>query len=95
MITTFLFLTMAGTPEGDHLRRRLKLDRDDMNWLGMDTLGYFIRSDVAKDSRLRAIFTDCGCGHLFDLLKPEARVVLREGVAENTRKYLDIPLPDM
>jgi hypothetical protein len=95
VVTTFLFLTMERTPEGDNLRRRLHVVRDDMDWLKMDTLGYFAFSDVGKDPGLRAIFTDCGCGHLLDLLKPGSTIALREGVAADTRKYLDIPLPSL
>lgn len=77
------------------MRRRLSLSTTDIDWLNMDTFDHFVRSDVAHDPELRAILTDCGCGHLFDLAKPGARVALLEGAAENTRKYLELPLPDV
>ena len=61
----------------------------------MDNLEYFVRTDVRDDPDLRRIFEDCGCGHLFKLLKPGTKVELLEGVARNTRKYLGMPLPGM
>jgi hypothetical protein len=95
LIATFLFLTMEGTPEGNELRQRLRVRTDDVSWLGMDTLSYFVLSDVAKDADLTAVLSECGCGHLFQLLKPDAVVARATGVAARTRQHLEMPLPQL
>jgi hypothetical protein len=90
VLTTFLFLTNAGTPEGNHLRERLRLATDDVAWLKMDNLEYFIQSDVQNDEELLALFDECGCGHLFEMMKPEARTATLER-ARATRRHLQMP----
>jgi hypothetical protein len=60
----------------------------------MDTLPYFTQSDVAEDSEIRAILTECGCGHLFDIIEPEAREITLRGRARETRLHLGMPIPD-
>ncbi len=67
VIRTFLFLTMAPSPEFRQLERRLKLSRRDADWLGLTTLSAFVESDLRDDERIRELFTACGCGHLFSL----------------------------
>jgi hypothetical protein len=94
LITTFLFLTMRHTPEGRRIRQRLGLRAEQIEWLRMDTLPYFIQSDAAEDSELRAILTECGCGHLFELIEPEAREITLRGKARETRRHLGLPIPD-
>jgi hypothetical protein len=91
LIKSFLFLTMDGTPEGRQLRRRLGMKTDQIAYLRADTLQYFIASDVQHDIDLRRIFTECGCGHLFEMLVPEARTVRLPGTARETRRHLGLP----
>jgi hypothetical protein len=67
LFTTFLFLTMQGTPEAKLLAERLRLRRADIEYTGLDTLGTFINSDLAKDAELREAFTEAGCGDLLKL----------------------------
>lgn len=95
LVATFLFLTMEGTPEGNELRQRLRVRTDDVSWLGMDTLSYFVLSDVEKDAELTALLSECGCGHLFQLLRPDAVVARASGVAARTRQHLELPLPQL
>jgi hypothetical protein len=92
LVTTFLFLTNAGTPEGRRLRERTKFRTDQISWLNMDHLSYFLQSDVQNDPDLRALFTECGCGHLFEMMKPEARVATLR-MAAATRRHLGMQPP--
>ncbi len=55
----------------------------------MDELPYFMLSDVKNDPELRALFTECGCGHLFDLAKVPERDLL--SFAQETRRHLKMP----
>ena len=95
LITTFLFLTMRDTPEGKLIRKRLGLRADEIEWLRADSLPFFTRSDVAEDSELRAILTECGCGHLFELIEPEAREITFHGSARDLRRHLGMPIPPL
>jgi len=90
LLTTFLFLTNAGTPEGNRLRERTRFKTDEITWLKMDLLSYFLQSDVQRDSELRALFAECGCGHLFEMMKPEARTSTL-AMANATRRHLQMP----
>lgn len=91
LITTFLFLTNAGTPEGDKLRERTRFATDQITWLQMDRLSYFLMSDVPDDPRLREFFAECGCGHLFEMLRSrDGLVTLR--LARDTRRHLEMVL---
>jgi hypothetical protein len=95
LVTTFLFLTMRDTPEGKLIRERLGLRADEIEWLRADSLPFFTQSDVAQDSELRAILTECGCGHLFDLIEPEAREITFRGAARDLRRHLGMPIPPL
>lgn len=90
LVTTFLFLTNAGTPEGHGLRERTRFRTDEIAWLKMDELSYFLLSDVQNDLELRALFAECGCGHLFEMMKPEARTST-SARANATRRHLQMP----
>jgi hypothetical protein len=94
LITTFLFLTMRGTPEGRRIRQRLGLRAEQIEWLRMDALPYFTQSDAGEDSEIRAVLSECGCGHLFDIIEPEAREITIRGKARETRRHLGLPIPD-
>ena len=95
LVTSFLTLTMRDTPEGKLLRKRLGLRADEIEWLRADSLPFFTQSDVAEDSELRAILTECGCGHLFDLIEPEAREITLRGAARDLRRHLGLPIPPL
>lgn len=97
LIETFLFLTMDGTPEGDLLWKKLKLRKADKDYLDIDTLQFFLVTDVQHDPELVQMLTECGCGNLFQILKePPTEYVA--GVADGVRKHLMLkpapkPLP--
>jgi hypothetical protein len=87
---TFLFLTMQGTPESRLLNQRLRLVRKDIEEKDLNALGLFLTTDIQDDPVLRKIFNECGCGHLFDMAKPELRATAQKGFAEDMRKFLRI-----
>ncbi len=66
IIKTFLLCGMEGTPEGDQLKRRLKLSRGQMEWLYLDHLDQWVNSDLTHDPAIRALLEKCG---LTDLLR--------------------------
>jgi hypothetical protein len=67
VVRTFKILTMEGTPEARKLRARLGLTRRDVDWLRLDQLSAFTRTDMMFDVELAGLFDECGCGHLFDV----------------------------
>jgi hypothetical protein len=69
VITTFLFLTMEGTPEYRLLKEKLRLCRRDIEHLNLDRLETFLSPDILRDEGLVAVLTDCGCGSLLELAR--------------------------
>lgn len=88
LVETFLFLTMDGTPEGDALWRKLRLARPDKQVLELDKIHTFLLTDVQFDRELVRILEECGCGHLFRVVKELPRDRCVPGYAEEMRKYL-------
>ncbi|HEY0008923.1 MAG TPA: hypothetical protein VGB55_09380 [Tepidisphaeraceae bacterium] len=80
VVRTFLFLTMAQTPEGRMLRERLRLTQDELSYLRLHELSRFTHTDLKDDPAIRTLIEQCGCGQLFalaedeDALVPHARV---------------------
>ena len=87
VVRTFLFLTMAPSPEARRLERRLRLGRHDAGWLGLHDLSSFTRSDLGDDATLRPLMEACGCGHLFDFDADDAAAAPRALAAE-VKRYL-------
>ena len=92
LVTTFLFLTMQGTPEAISLFDRLRLRRPDIEQLGLDSLGNYLFTDLQKDSELVSMLEACGCGHLLKLARPETQPDWKSGYARDVRKYLGMKL---
>ena len=86
VVRTFLFLTMAPSPEARRLERRLRLGRHDAGWLGLHELSSFTRSDLGQDATLRPLMEACGCGHLFDLDASDAAAP--RALAAEVKRYL-------
>jgi hypothetical protein len=94
-VKTFLFLTMQGTPEARKLRERARLTNKDIRLFKLDnlyTLGY---SDLGEDPDLRAILSDCDCGHLLDLFGLETRLSWLDGHRAHVRKAVGLPFHDL
>ncbi len=92
LVTTFLFLTMQGTPEATLLFDRLRLRRPDIEQLGLDSLGNYLFTDLPKDTELVSMLEACGCGHLVKLSIPEVQANWQSGYARDVRKYLGMTL---
>jgi hypothetical protein len=92
LVTTFLFLTMQGTPEASALYERLRLRRPDIQQLGLDSLENFLHTDLQEDSELVSMLDACGCGHLTKLVGPETQLDWKSGYARDVRKYLGMKL---
>jgi hypothetical protein len=82
MVRTFLFLTMRETPEGRELAKRLKLTRDEMEYLRLHELSRFTSTDLKDDPELRRIFKQSGCGQLFKLAEDPGWMVPKSAPAK-------------
>ena len=90
IVKTFLFLTMTGTPQQRMLYDKLGLLRLHREQKSLDQLSLFLTTDIQDDPVLRRVFAECGCGHLFDMAKPELRAKAQAGAAGNLRSFLGI-----
>jgi hypothetical protein len=88
VVKTFLFLTMEGTPQAIKLHRYLRLTRGEINWLRLNDLATFTRSDLRHDPKLRRLLTRCGCGQLFEINETTDFTPAPERAAVRMRKYL-------
>jgi len=92
LVTTFLFLTMQGTPEASALYERLRLKRPDITQHELDSLQTYLLTDIQKDEELIKIFETCGCGHLLRMARPETEPVWVSGYARDLREYLGMKI---
>jgi hypothetical protein len=67
LVRTFLFITNANTPEGKILHEQSGLDRLDNQYLGIDKLSAFTRSDILENDDICEIFRKAGCSSLLEL----------------------------
>jgi len=88
LATTFLFLTMQGTPEAKLLFERFRLRRPDITQHELDSLYTYLCTDIQKDEELISVFEMCGCGHLLNMARPETEPTWMPGYARDLRKYL-------
>ena len=66
-VRTFLFLTMKQTPEGKLVETRPKMTREEVEYHRLHELIRFTHTDLKDDPELRQLFSECGCGQLFEL----------------------------
>lgn len=91
LITTFLFLTMDGTPEGALIREKLRLERPDKEHLELDKIETFLHTDMKDDPEIVKLLSGCGCGHLFSLpLVPTPKEHIKSGYADGIRDFLEL-----
>jgi hypothetical protein len=90
LIRSFKFITMSGTPEFYRLKRELRGDRQDFEYLGLDTVDGLMNSDLHKDPKLRQIFKNCGLSHLFEFSKNVRFDNPKSLIAEEIKKYFQI-----
>jgi hypothetical protein len=90
VVTTFLFLTMKGTPEGQLLREKLGLSHRDIEYEGLDRLETFLAPDVLADKALVKVLDESGCGSLLELARDGFPHKAVAGRAEDLKKFLQI-----
>jgi hypothetical protein len=90
VLTTFLFLTMEGTPEFQLLRDRLGMERKDIEYNRLDQAERYFCSDLRFDSDLTQRLSDCGLGHLLREA-PEIGPLQWPGFAAEIRDYFCLP----
>jgi hypothetical protein len=62
IITTFLFLTNDGTPEGKKLEELTMLKKMDKQHLQIDTVQHFLSYHIDRNEELKSLFIEAGCG---------------------------------
>jgi hypothetical protein len=95
IITTFLFLTNDGTPEGKKLEQLTTLKKMDKQYLRIDTIQHFLSYHIDQNEELKDLFIEAGCGSLFNigLLQQYSVNEVKDKDPESINKYLsDIAL---
>lgn len=67
VVTTFLFITQEGTPEGILLNKLTGFKKLDKSYLCIDKLSTFVNSDIASNPELVKLLQDAQLDHLVDL----------------------------
>lgn len=88
VITTFLFLTMAGTPEQQKLYEKLRLTPSDLRWHQLHTVDAFVKTDLFDDPFMRQVLRECGCEPLERLREDFKGMHERKAVAGDLKKYM-------
>jgi len=63
-ILSFLPLVSAGTPEGDKLMELLKITKEDIIFLGMDKLSFYVSTDFDEIPQLKQALIEADIWHL-------------------------------
>ncbi len=90
VVTTFLLLTMEGTPEGRLLRQKLRLSRRDIEYERLDRLETFLSPDVLADKELVKVLEASRCGSLLALARDGFPHTAVGGHAEELKRFLCI-----
>jgi hypothetical protein len=94
LITTFLFATMEGTPEGERLRRALHASTLDLAQHELGRLSTYLGTDLLTDPAVRSLFASCGLGCLVafrDEFREDADVT--RGAADRFKDYFKRQMP--
>ncbi len=93
VIRTFLFITNAGTPEGEKLFKLTGLAIEDTKYLEINKLSTFFDSDIDSNEKVKEIFINAGCESLFKLNKimlHDLKTFKPKPTAELILKYLGL-----
>ncbi|MGD9994023.1 MAG: hypothetical protein AB7S69_12040 [Salinivirgaceae bacterium] len=85
IIRTFLLITCADTPEGQKLEELMGLEKQDVQFLGVDKLSAFACSDLVSNETLRELFKRVGCEGLFNI--SESAKIQKDGVQNAARIF--------
>ncbi len=67
VIRTFLFATMAGTPEHEKIRKRLRVNRHGIETMTLDRIESFVFADLNADIEVRKLLIEAGLDHLLEM----------------------------
>ncbi len=81
---------MKGTPESMLLREKLGLCRVDIEHYRLDDFFTLVGSDIVLDRLLHGVLSECGCGHLLNLIDPELRLPWLQTFGERFKKSFNI-----
>jgi hypothetical protein len=90
IVTTFLPLASSATNEGKQLQDRLHLQMDDIKYLGMDKLRFYIYTNFDEIPELKQALIDTGFYKIVDLFERNPNITSK-AIAERTqniKKYL-------
>lgn len=79
VVTTFLFITQEGTPEGMLLNKLTGFKKLDKSHLCIDKLSTFVNSDIASKPELAKLLQDANLGHLVDISQKIDWICKRQG----------------
>jgi hypothetical protein len=91
VFTTYLFLTMEGTPEARLLKEKLGLCRKDKEYVGLDRMETFLSPDILRDEELVRVLEECDCGPLLQLAREGFQHNSGGNRAETVRRFLCLP----
>ncbi|MUP39416.1 hypothetical protein GNY23_16470 [Labilibaculum sp. 44] len=69
VISTFLFVTQRGTPEGDKLEKLSGLSKEEITYWNIAKLEVFASSEMNPEQGIFTLFKECGLDYLFDVAK--------------------------
>lgn len=69
VISTFLFVTQRGTPEGDKLEKLSGLSKEEITYWNIAKLDVFASSEMNPEQGIFTLFKECGLDYLFDAAK--------------------------
>ena len=90
IVRTFKFITMVGTPEFYMLKRALRATKEDLEYLGIDSLEILLNSDIYKDEKLMGVFKRCGLSELLNIGQKIKFESPKNAIAEDIKKYFVI-----
>lgn len=64
---TFLLLTNNSNPEGEKLKALLSPEKNDSQYLDLDKLSHFVKSDIPTNKELYNYFKEAGYHKLFEV----------------------------
>jgi hypothetical protein len=90
LLSTFLFLTNDGTPEGKKLQKLLLLQKADKQYFKIDSMPHFNSYNFANNDQLSQIFKEAGCGSLLKIghLTQYSQRKIQDKDPESIVKYL-------
>jgi hypothetical protein len=68
------------------LKEKIGAYRADVEYFKLDSFFTLVGSDIARDPLLSRVLSECGCGHLLNLVDPNIREPWLESFGEKFKK---------